>query len=175
MPPDSDHHRTRSHRTVDFIRWEVFLLLCGRNRYRGGTLTLKRVNMDGADRQTILKLDSALPGTKFRPSRIYPLSTISSDGKRIAVSAFLGDGKIPDAPWGLMVFDIDATTVNLILHGQSWCNVHPQYSRSTDSDASHDILVQENHGNQCDPRGTLIKLVGGAGADIHVIRSEERR
>jgi hypothetical protein len=131
--------------------------------------------MDGADRQTILKLDSALPGTKFRPSRIYPLSTISSDGKRIAVSAFLGDGKIPDAPWGLMVFDIDATTVNLILHGQSWCNVHPQYSRSTDSDASHDILVQENHGNQCDPRGTLIKLVGGAGADIHVIRDDGSR
>jgi hypothetical protein len=34
----------------------------------GGKLTLKRVNLDGSDRQTILVVDSALPGTSFRPS-----------------------------------------------------------------------------------------------------------
>ena len=59
----------------------------------GGRLTLKRVNLDGTDRQTILVVDTPLPDTKFRPSRIYPLSTISSDGKRLALSAFLGDGQ----------------------------------------------------------------------------------
>ena len=44
----------------------------------GGRLTLRRVNLDGTDRQTILVVDGPLPGTQFRPSGIYPLSTISS-------------------------------------------------------------------------------------------------
>lgn len=90
-----------------------------------GVLTLKKVNLDGADRQIILKIDQLLPGTNFHPSRAYPLSTISSDGNRIAISAFLGDGNTPDAPWGLLVFEISSATVNLVLHGPSWCNTHP--------------------------------------------------
>jgi hypothetical protein len=138
----------------------------------GGKLTLKRVNLDGSDRQTILVVDSALPGTSFRPSHIYPLSTISSDGKRIAISCFLGDGNTENAPWGLMVFDIEAATVNLIIHGPSWCNMHPQYSRSLDAEECHDILIQENHDNTADARGSVTRLVGGVGADIHVIRDD---
>ena len=58
-----------------------------------GRLTLKRVGMDGSERATVLTIDSPLPGARFRPSRPYPLSTISSDGKRLAISAFLGDGE----------------------------------------------------------------------------------
>lgn len=138
----------------------------------GGRLTLKRVDLDGSNRQTIVVVDSALPGTQFRPSRIYPLSTISSDGKRLALSCFLGDGKTEGAPWGLMVFDLEKATVQLILHGPTWCNVHPQYCRSTDVEASRDILIQENHGNVSDARGAITKLVGGEGADIHVIRDD---
>src|SRR5690606_21960268 len=46
----------------------------------GGRLTLKRVRLDGTARETILVLDAGIPGTGQRPSRIYPLSTISSDG-----------------------------------------------------------------------------------------------
>jgi len=90
----------------------------------GGKLTLKRVNLDATDRQTICVLDSALPGTDFRPSRIYPLSTICSDGKRIAISAFLGDGNTQGAPYGMLVFYIEAATVELVIHGQSW-HPHP--------------------------------------------------
>jgi hypothetical protein len=71
-----------------------------------------------------------------------------------------------------MVFDIRAATVSLIIHGQSWCNMHPQYSRSRDRAESHDILIQENHDNVADPRGNVTKLVGGVGADIHVIRDD---
>lgn len=137
-----------------------------------GALSLKRVNTDGTGRQTILKIDHCLPGTKFRPSRAYPLSTISSDGNRLAISAFLGDGTTPAAPWGLLVFDIPSATVNLVLHGPSWCNMHPQYSRSTNPAAAHDLLIQENHGNDCDPNGKCTRLVGGAGADVHVIRDD---
>lgn len=138
----------------------------------GGSLTLKRVGMDGKDRQTILMVDASLPGTSFRPSRLYPLSTISSDGKRLALSAYFGDGNTESAPWGLMVFDLEKATVTPIIHGPSWCNMHPQYSRSQDPDASHDILIQDNHGNVTDANGNTSKLTGGDGADIHVIRDD---
>lgn len=138
----------------------------------GGRLSLKRVQLDGADRQTIVVVDAPLPGTRFHPSRIYPLSTISSDGNRLAISAFLGDGKTEGAPFGLMVFDVPKATVNLVIHGQSWCNMHPQYCRSTEPDALHDILIQENHDNVCSAEGAITKLVGGQGADIHVLRDD---
>jgi hypothetical protein len=138
----------------------------------GGRLTLKRVRLDGTERETILVLDDGVPGTGMRPSHLYPLSTISSDGARLALSAFFGDGQTEDAPFGLMVFDLGTATVDLILQGQTWCNLHPQYSRSTDAEAGHDILIQENHGNKADPQGEITTLVSGAGADIHVIRDD---
>ena len=138
----------------------------------GGRLTLKRVNLDGTSRETILVIDSPLPDTDFRPSRPYPLSTISSDGKRLAISAFLGDGQTVGAPYGLMVFDVEKATVQLVIHGPSWCNMHPQYCRSLEPDGSHDILIQENHGNVTTATGSITRLTGGKGADIHVIRDD---
>jgi hypothetical protein len=137
-----------------------------------GTLTLKRVRMDGTERETLLVIDSPLPETNYRPSQIYPLSTISSDGERLALSCFLGDGSEAGVTFGLMVFDVEPASVRLILEGPSWCNIHPQYCRSTDSEASHDILIQENHGNTTNVNGNIKKLVGGVGADIHVIRDD---
>ncbi len=138
----------------------------------GGRLTLKRVRLDGTDRRTIVVVDAPLPGTKFRPSGIYPLSTISSDGKRIAISGFLGDGKTEGAPYGLMVFDLEKAAVALVIHGPTWCNMHPQYSRSTDPEESHDVLIQENHGSTATAKGSIVRLVGGEGADIHVVRDD---
>ena len=141
----------------------------------GGRLTLRRVEMDGNGRDTVLVIDGPLSGTSFRPSRPYPLSTISSDGKRLAISAFLGDGETENAPWGLLVFDLEEATVELVLHGQSWCNVHPQYCRSTEPGDARDIMVQENHGNVCEPTGANVRLTGGEGADIHVICDDGTR
>jgi hypothetical protein len=146
----------------------------------GGRLTLKRVGLDGSGRETILVVDKPLPDTAFRPSGIYPLSTISSDGKRLALSAFLGDGNTKDAPFGLMVFDIARAAVRLILQGQTWCNVHPQFCRSTEPSTSlgpgpepaRDILIQENHGNVCSEKGAIVRLVGPEGCDIHVVRDD---
>jgi hypothetical protein len=138
----------------------------------GGRLTLKRVKLSGSDRETLFVLDHAIPDTSYRLSRPYPLSTISSDGKRIAISGFLGDGQTVGAPWGLLVFEIDEPSVRLIFEGTSWCNIHPQYTRQTDPDASHDIMIQENHGNTVSTKGDLIQLVSGAGADIHLIRDD---
>lgn len=138
----------------------------------GGTLTLKRVKLDGTGREEVMVIDSPLPGTSFRPSKIYPLSTISSDGKRLALSCFFGDGTKNYTIWGLMAFDLEQASAEVILHGQSWCNIHPQYCRSLDPEESHDILIQENHGNVCDADGKQQQSVSGLGADIHVIRDD---
>ncbi|OGV82597.1 MAG: hypothetical protein A3K18_08120 [Lentisphaerae bacterium RIFOXYA12_64_32] len=138
----------------------------------GGRLTLKRVNLDGTGRTTVMCVDAPLPGTAYRPSDIYPLSTISSDGQRLALSCFLGDGNTDEAPWGLMVFDIRKATVRLILSGTSWCNIHPQYCRATDPASSHAILVQDNHDCRYDRQGKVTTLVGGLGADIHLIQDD---
>lgn len=138
----------------------------------GGRLELKRVNLDGTGRETVMVVDSALPGTTCRPSKLYPLSTISSDGKRLAVSCFLGDGRTGNATFGLMVFELDRPSVALVIHGPTWCNMHPQYCRSRDADASRDVLIQENHGCAADAGGTITTLVSGKGADIHVVRDD---
>ncbi len=138
----------------------------------GGRLTLRRRALAGGPPETLLVVDAPLPGTSFRPSRIYPLSTISSDGERIALSCFLGDGRTPGSPFGLMVFDLPAATVRLILHGVSWCNMHPQYSRSRDPLQARDILIQENHGNVCDAQGRLVKAHNRINCDIHVVRDD---
>ncbi len=138
----------------------------------GGRLTLKRVRLDGTSREEICVVDEIIPGAPGPFSRPYPLSTISSDGQRVAISGFLGDGSTANAPWGLLVFDVPSATVELVLQGASWCNVHPQYCRSQDPSASRDLIVQENHGNDCDATGAFTKLIGGAGADIHVIADD---
>lgn len=138
----------------------------------GGRLTLKRVNLDGSHRETVLVLDAPIPGTSYRPSDIYPLSSISSDGKRLALSAFLGDGVQEDAPYGLMVFDLARAEVELVLEGPTWCNLHAQYCRAKDSASAHDVMIQENHGNEHGPHSEIKALVGGAGADIHLIRDD---
>ena len=137
-----------------------------------GRLTLKRVGMDGTGREEIAVLDGVPAGWPGPFSRPYSLSTISSDGARLAISGFLGDGSSENAPWGLVVFDVASGGVELILQGPSWCNVHAQYCRSTDPEAARDILIQENHGNLCDAAGRCTRLVGGEGADVHVIRDD---
>ncbi|MHB1355498.1 MAG: TolB family protein [Anaerolineae bacterium] len=138
----------------------------------GGKLTLKSVKIDGTERRTLMVVDRPLPAMPGYLSEIYPLSTISSDGQRLATAAFLGDGRTENAPFGLLVFDLHRATVKVILTGSTWCNLHPQYCRSQDATAVHDILIQENHGCAYSPRGDITTLVSGLGADIHVIRDD---
>ena len=138
----------------------------------GGRITLKRVRLDGTEREVLRVIEGPPPGASLPMYRLYPLSTISSDGKRLAISGWLGDASDPSASAGLLVYDLESLDVRLVLQGPSWCNMHPQYSRSLNPEASHDILVQENHGNVRDADGNVVKLTGGAGADIHVIRDD---
>ena len=139
----------------------------------GGKAILKRLSLDSYERETLLVIDSPIPGTNYRPSRFYVLSTISSDGKRLAASAFLGDGQTEGAPYGLLVFDLVDCSVRLVYEHPEFCNMHPQYCQSKDAEASHDIMIQHNHGSLCDSQGKNMKLVADdIGGDIHVIRDD---
>lgn len=133
-------------------------------------VTLKKVMLDSFKRETLAVIDTPPHDSPAVPSRIYPLSSISPDGKRLCISGFLGDGERDNAPWGLIVFDQESTEYAIVLQGGDFCNMHPQYCRSME--APRDILVQHNHGCVIDAQGALVKLTGGAGADVHVIRDD---
>jgi len=125
----------------------------------GGRITLKRVKMDGTDRRTLTVLDGEVPGTAFRPClRVYPLSTIRSDGKRLAMQVGLRSPVLDHVTWGLLVFDLERSSVECIHEGADWFNMHPQYSRSLDAEASRDIMIQHNHGGERDASGKTTRL-----------------
>ena len=132
----------------------------------GGRLTLRRVRLDGTDRRTLAVIDG-FPGAGFRPALgVYPLSTIRSDGKRLAVQTGMRGTRDGRATFGLVVFDLDRGTHALIHHGPSWHNMHPQYSRSLDAGAMRDIMIQNNHGGEYDVERDTLR------ADIHAIRDD---
>jgi len=139
----------------------------------GGRITLKRVKMDGTDRRTLYAVEGEVPGTAFRPClRVYPLSTIRSDGERLALQVGLRSPLARDVTFGLLVFDLEQPSVEIAHQGPSWFNMHPQYSRSLDAEAMHDVMIQHNHGGERDASGKITRLTGEAGADIHVIRDD---
>jgi len=134
----------------------------------GGRITLKRVNIDGTDRRTLAVVDAELPGTGLRPAlRVYPLSTIRSDGKRLAIQTGMRGHDTDEVTFGLIVFDLERGGCNLIHEGPTWFNMHPQYSRSPDAEAMHDIMIQHNHSDQrrehVDPLATDIHCIGDDG------------
>jgi hypothetical protein len=136
----------------------------------GGRIALKRVNLDGTDRRTLAVVDDEIQGTGFRPAyNVYSLSTIRSDGKRLASQVGLRDVASGELTFGLLVFDLESGGVSLIHHGPTWFNMHPQYSRSTDAEAMRDIMIQHNHST------VDRELVGPLGADIHCIRDDGTR
>lgn len=134
--------------------------------------------MDTADFQpeTICVIDGRIPGTDFRPSHFYGIGTLSSDEKRFATSCFLGDGTRKNDLWGLLVFDIERGTVSLAAADPEFANSHLQYCKSTDPEASHDLLIQMNHGLQTDETGKVTRHLepppSGLGVDIHVLRDD---
>jgi hypothetical protein len=138
----------------------------------GGALFLKRVSLDNFERQTVLKLEGPVPGTKFRPNGYFTVSSISSDGKRFCIGVFLGDGKTVNAPFGLLVFDLEEPSVRLVFQDKCFHNMHPQYCRSTDPELSHDIMLQNNHGDSLLVTGRCVRSVTGREGDLHVIRDD---
>jgi len=135
-------------------------------------LKLMRVSLGDYKSETVLVIDDKVPGTSYRPSRIYEFSSISSDGRKLCVVCFLGDGKTPNAPFGLLVFDLRNRTSSVIALGPDFGNSHPQYSRSEDPRFSRDILVQHDNGSTYDPSGKHLTRATEPGIDLHVIRDD---
>ncbi|MCE5308483.1 MAG: oligogalacturonate lyase family protein [Acidobacteriales bacterium] len=138
----------------------------------GAALVLKRLSLKNYRRKVLLTVKDKLPGTNYRPSRLYSLTSLSSDGRRLATSCFLGDRKTAGAPFGLLVFQLDRPSVRVFPLGADYNNMHAQYCRSQDPERSHDILIQHNHGSVVDASGKTLTLVGGEGADLHVMRDD---
>lgn len=114
--------------------------------WNGGRVIMKRVNIDGSDRVEIARIDENTPG--FQPAfQMYPLSTISSDGQRVAVTTPVKKTDSEEFPQhALWIFDTVTGKVSVPLCGYDFCNLHMQYSRSPD--APHDIMIQHNHGSR---------------------------
>ena len=132
-----------------------------------GRLTLKRVRLDGTARETLTVIDAPLPGTGGIPSHIYPLSTISSTAGVGPCRPFSATGN-RGAPFGL-IFDLEQAAVSVVLTGPT-TNMHPQYAAppplmTSSSGKSRQRIRQRR---QC------IRLVGGEGADIHLIATTVR-
>lgn len=138
----------------------------------GGRLTLRKRRLGGTEAETLCVVDAPVPPLKHQPSRPYLLSTIRSDGRKLATAAFFGDGRRETVDYGLMVFDLEDGAVEVVLHGPTWCNLHPQYCRSRDPQCMRDIMVQENHNNQVAEDGKIIVTSDQIGADIHCIRDD---
>lgn len=135
------------------------------------TIQLKRFSLETGERETLFDFDGYPQGSSQRITKISTLATIRQDGLAIALPVVLGhrDNCVDS---GLVVFDLVKGEANLIVFGPSWCNLHPQYCRSTDPAHMYDILIQENHGCEFSVKGTMTKLVGSYGCDIHLIRDD---
>ncbi len=151
-------------------KWLYYLV--DRTEFNGGTLELKRVKLDGSARESIIKWDRPIEGVDKRISKLYPLSTISSDGQRFAFAGHFGDGTKANADFGLVVVDLKTLASRVIIKGPERFNLHPQYSRSLDPVKSHWLLIQENHGGTTRADASCDKGVGGLGADIQVINDD---
>ena len=122
----------------------VYYTVLGKNQNSELTFTLKRVSLKDYTRETLFEFEGRIPGTNYKLSR-YSLRAISSDCKRLCAQGFLGDGKTENAPFGIMVFDIEKRSLkvleNPVFKGQHFNNMHLQYCPSLDPDLSHDILI----------------------------------
>ena len=134
-------------------------------------LTVFRVDLETLRTEEVFHGDGTVPGTTA-PFAKLGVSTVSSDNRRIATAAWLGDGSTPDAPTGIIVLDLASGEARVVAEDRDFCNPHLQYCRSTDPEASHDLLVQMNHGTRVAPDGKVTCSLGppsDLGVDIHVV------
>ena len=150
-------------------QWAYYCLFDHANH----VLRWKRVSLSTFQRETLADIGGILPGCRRELRSAGGLTSISSDGKRICTVA----QPLTESPgkrrYAILVFDVEKRAAHVAFEGDhEFLNMHLQYCRSTDPVLSHDILVQHNHGAVQDEKGRLVKLTGGAGADLHVIRDD---
>lgn len=127
-----------------------------------GRACLLHLELESMRKEEVLSVDAKEDGW----GRIYPLSTISSDGSRLATGVFLRKRTL----WAVLVFSVEKAEFWLPLEGKEICNPHILYNPSLDGEHKRELLVQENHGCEYEGEGRVTKLSGEGGADIHIIR-----
>lgn len=137
-----------------------------------GSFALRRINLDGTERETIAVVDAPLPGSEVIPSKLYPLSTISSDGRHIAISVMLSDGKTDHPDNGILVFNTITGNCEEIRLDPDFTNIHPQYCRSPEPALKHDLMIQHGHGRTRKATGEKATDFDRFGVDIHLIRDD---
>ncbi|NLX07451.1 MAG: hypothetical protein GXY33_20105 [Phycisphaerae bacterium] len=137
----------------------------------GGAVALRRVRPDGTGRETLRVYDQPLSGADVPLRLIYPLSTMSSDGRYLVTGAGVG---VERDPWGIVRFDLATGEAMVIWRDPFIRNSHPQYCRSHDPQRRRDLLIQQNHGQLWDTTTgeTLAYGHDPGGADVHVIRDD---
>ena len=133
-------------------------------------IELKAVSLESFKSETLLVIDGKLPGTDFYPDKVYSLSTISSDGKHLAIKLKLKNDFGENH--AVLVFDLENGKSWIALLGNDWVNVHPQYCRSLSEENRYDLMVQQNHGIKYNENGQLERHHSGLGMDIHLIRDD---
>lgn len=141
---------------------------------KGGSVTLFRKDLETFRSERLFQAQGKLPGTKLPALKFNP-ATVSSDNRRVAGSMFLGDGKTKDAPYGIVALDLDSGLACIAAEHRDFLNPHLRYCRSTEAEASHDLLIQMNHGARIEADGRAALLLGppsDGGVDIHVVRDD---
>ena len=110
---------------------------------RHGCLTLKTLVLATGERNMIAVVDASSNPAPAAP--FYPLSTISSDGRHIAIETALLKSDAADWPeQALWVFDTSTGDHSVPVRGFDFCNLHHQYCR--DPLAPRTLMIQHNHG-----------------------------
>lgn len=149
----------------------------GRYAYRRSdkaALSIMRLDFETMREEEILFLDGLLPGTDIPAARFSPM-TFSADNRRAAGVCRLGDGRTADAPVAIVALDLERAAARPVWSDPCFINTHLRYCLSADPEASHDLLVQMNHGARTDAAGVVTAHLGPpaeGGVDLHVIRDD---
>ncbi|MCD6507566.1 PD40 domain-containing protein [Candidatus Poribacteria bacterium] len=127
-------------------RWMYYLV------EEGDRLVLKRISLETFSDERLLEAE--------RRGRVYPLSTISADGRRLVTAMRTGERE-----WSILRFDLDEPSVKIVFSHSEIPNAHPQYHRG----GRYDLLIQENTGHRMDERGKFVRLTDELGATMFII------
>lgn len=137
-------------------------------------LTITRVDLDSSRVEDVFHAAKEMPGSGLPVERFHP-ETVSCDHRRIASPCWLGDGRTPDAPCGIIVLDLESGKSRLAWTVRVAGLSHLRYCLSGAPEDAGDLLVQMNHGRRTDASGKVLRGQGPPaekGVDVHVIRDD---
>ena len=108
------------------------------------------------DIETLEQTAIAFTGPPF----VRSLGSVAPDGRTYITGTMLAPGR-----YGIVRYDLEAATREVIHEGPEICNAHPQ----VEPGEGQQILVQHNRGCEIDEQGRVTRSVGEMGATLYVI------